>query len=814
VPAEASGLLQGTATTAVERVTPVERFARDSPVPQGGQFTPPHKDSGLDLNGNGLYDFLNVSVTIVVDAADNYTVGGFLTKETTSLNLYNQSSAYLAPGTWTLSVLYDGPLINSSGVDGPYNVSLTLWLSDQFRNPLDTASYTTHPYRHTDFDARPAEFAPPHSDAGVDTDGDGRFNLLDVNVSLSVQVGADYYLNAVLFDSTYNITLFASDSMRLDPGRRIVVLAFSGEALNASGVDGPYFVSMGLFSSPGRQLIDSGSHVTAAYNHTQFEEPPVINSPYARTTPVIDGAIASGEWTNAHTENLATVPGNQVPAFLHVMNDATFLYIAYDAVGDRTDDANDTAAVGFDTGNDGMKTFGQEDEFLQGGLAPGHQAHYTFAGGDTWTIHDSPFNPDLPNQTGLAGAWGFGPSPADSSPHRTYEFRLPLTLLLANPGDTLGFFAGSHAPIPGGVFDANATDWSSWPVWNFVPIPLAAYGDVVLATQVDTVPPMITITSPTAGAVFATDSVTLAWTATDEGTGLDHFEVQVDNQVPTTVAPSNTSYNATRLPEGPHTLSVTAFDAAGNSRSASVQITVDSSPPTLHISAPRDGGFLGSSTLAVSWTVEDSGSGVAKIEITVDSGAPVSLSTSATRYTISSVLDGRHTINVTAIDFAGNRDTDRIRLTIDTVPPDVAITSPMSGSVVPSSDVTVSFTDGDAWGIARVEIALDGESPQALDLAATSLGFTSLSDGGHRVDVTVYDRAGNSRTATTSFQVDTSFLSIHGPYGYGGIGVVTALALGAVVAGIAIVRRRGGLRPPRSLPRTSPLGDRREARRR
>jgi hypothetical protein len=512
---------------------------------------------------------------------------------------------------------------------------------------------------------------------------------------------------------------------------------------------------------------------------------------------VIDGAIGTGEWTNAHTENLATIPGNQIPAFLHVMNDADFLYIAYDAVGDRTDNANDTAAIGFDTGNDGMKSFGQEDEFLQGGLAPRNQAHYVFTGGDTWAIHDSPFNPALPNQTGLAGAWGFAPSPADASLHRIYEFRIPLTILLAKPGDTIGFFGGSHVTIPGGVFDENTSGWSSWPVWNIRPIPLSAYGDIVLATQGDTVPPTITITSPTPGAAVTTDSVNVTWTATDEGTGLDHFEVQVDNQAPTTVVASQTSYTVVGLQEGPHTLSVTAFDAAGNSKSASVQIIVDSAPPILHITAPKDGGYLGLSTVAVSWTVADSGSGLAKLEITIDRGAPVSLNRSATRYTIPNVPDGPHTINVTAIDFAGNRDTDRIRVTIDTVPPEVAITSPTSGSVVSSSAVTVSFQDNDASGIARVEIALDDDPPLALGLADVSHGFTGLSEGDHRVDVTIHDRAGNSRTATTTFRVDTSFLSLTGPYGYGGIGVLAALVVGAVVAGIVVVRRQRPARPPR-----------------
>ena len=770
------------------------------PRPLNGSFAPPHHDSGRDTNGNGLYDFLLVNASITVDIADNYTVDGHLHDSNFTLSVFNGTSRYLGPGSWVVTVFFSGPAINASGVDGRYTVDLSLWNSAF--TLLDTDVYTTNPYNHSQFDAPRAEFAPPYADFGLDTDGDGLFNALNVNVSLTVGTAGNYIVTGFLHDASFTLALSAFSSRMLDPGSHTVVLSFPGSQLNASGIDGPYTVELSLYVTRTFEFLDSDRYLTAAYSHLEFEEPPSMVSNYATAAPSIDGAFAAGEWADAHIESLTAIPGNAVPALLLVMNDDGFLYIAYDAVGDTTRDSRDVASISFDTGNDGIGTSGHEDEFVQGGWAPNNQAHYVFTQSNNWSLRDSPFDPSLPNQAGLAGAWGFNSSPVEGTAHRIYEFKIPLALLRAAPGDTLGFFGGSQ-PAPG-LYDDTAFGWSLWPEAGGGAIPLDAYGDLILANPPDTVAPTISITSPSPGAFVPVNSVTLSWTASDLGSGLDHFEVAVDGGAPVVLPADATSYTKSGLADGPHTFVITAFDAAGNSQPASVTVSVDTTPPSLQITGPSAGALIGSATVEVTWYASDAGSGLAEIQVRLDGGSPVTLPGTATSHTFTGVSDGTHTITVTGVDQVGNLAAATATVTVDTTDPDVAIVSPASGSVISSSQVTTMFSTGDATsGVERVEISVDGGPAQSLGASETSHVITSLADGPHTVTLTVFDRAGNSATTTVSFRVDTSFFSPSGPYGAGGIAALAIVIVVAALAAIFVLRRRRGSKPPRA-PRSPP----------
>src|SRR2546426_10301604 len=100
-------------------------------------------------------------------------------------------------------------------------------------------------YKAEDFDRPPAALAPPHSDAGVDRDGDGLYNAIDVNVSLAVDEPGTYRLSATLYDSTLNISLgFASTTVDLGTGPQNASLEFSTIPMVANAIDGPYVATI------------------------------------------------------------------------------------------------------------------------------------------------------------------------------------------------------------------------------------------------------------------------------------------------------------------------------------------------------------------------------------------------------------------------------------------------------------------------------------------------------------------------------------------------------------------------------------------
>src|SRR5438552_5730865 len=327
-------------------------------------------------------------------------------------------------------------------------------------------------------------FTPPHSDSGYDTNGNGLFDFLLVNASVQISMPGNFTVFGTLHHANSTLSISNSSSAGLPVGPAVLTIWFDGSLINQSGVDGPYTVDLFLFNET-FALLDSGTHTTQPYSHLAFDGPtPItpIQSSFAATTPTIDGTIASGEWNDSTVVNLTAISGNTLPAYLLVKNNDTMLYIAYDAVGDTTQDTFDIAALAFDTGNDAVASNGHEDQFDQGGRGPNPagQSHWVYSSSSgTWTLRDAPYNQSLPSEAGLESAWGFAASPGLAASHRTYEFAIPLVLLASGPGQTVGFFGGSQ--LAPGVVDYGSGRYSVWPQFSMSPLPLALYGDLVLA---------------------------------------------------------------------------------------------------------------------------------------------------------------------------------------------------------------------------------------------------------------------------------------------------------------------------------------------
>src|SRR5439155_139073 len=162
-----------------------------------GHFAPPHSDSGYDANGNGLFDFLLVNASVQITAPGNFTVSGTLHDANSTLQIYNLTSAGLPAGPANLTIWFDGGPINQRGIDGPYTVELQLYESATGL-PLGTNTTTTQAYSHLAFDPIPAFMTPPHSDSGQDTNGNGLFDVLNVDVQVHANLAVNYTVNGFL----------------------------------------------------------------------------------------------------------------------------------------------------------------------------------------------------------------------------------------------------------------------------------------------------------------------------------------------------------------------------------------------------------------------------------------------------------------------------------------------------------------------------------------------------------------------------------------------------------------------------------------
>ncbi|EYS61791.1 Ig-like domain-containing protein, partial [Acinetobacter baumannii] len=218
--------------------------------------------------------------------------------------------------------------------------------------------------------------------------------------------------------------------------------------------------------------------------------------------------------------------------------------------------------------------------------------------------------------------------------------------------------------------------------------PVVALDDVLTN---DSTPALTgTVNDPTATVVVNVDGVDYPAVNNGDGTW-----TLADNTLPT-------------LADGPHTITVTATDAAGNVGNDTAVVTIDTSLPVVSL----DDLTTNDTTPALTGAIDDP---TATVVVNVDGiDYPATNNGDGTwtlaDNTLPALIDGPHTVAVTATDPAGNTATDTATLTIDTVPADLigAITIPedLNGDGILNADEL--GTDGSF----NAQVAL---GPDALD---------------------------------------------------------------------------------------------------
>jgi hypothetical protein len=148
------------------------------PFINGTLFDPPHTEFGEDTDGDGDFNYLTVNVAVNVDVPGDYIIDGILTDSTPNIIDYQINFTALEAGQQIVELKFEGWLIRANGVKGPYTIDLVLY--DGSYHQLDNDTLETTDYFATDFELPPGQFGSPHSDYGLDTDGDGLFNYLVV----------------------------------------------------------------------------------------------------------------------------------------------------------------------------------------------------------------------------------------------------------------------------------------------------------------------------------------------------------------------------------------------------------------------------------------------------------------------------------------------------------------------------------------------------------------------------------------------------------------------------------------------------------
>lgn len=199
----------------------------------------------------------------------------------------------------------------------------------------------------------------------------------------------------------------------------------------------------------------------------------------------------------------------------------------------------------------------------------------------------------------------------------------------------------------------------------------------------------------------------------------------------------------TALPEGKHTVYVSAKDSYGNGASITWAFTVDTVPPTLVVTAPTGGEITNNPTLKVKGYTDAVDS-----DVTINGNAVPLAADGSFDYPVA-LSEGSNTITVEATDVAGHTVQIMKKVTLDTKAPTLTVTAPAQDAIVSTSVITVTGTTE------KNAVVMVNGNYATVDSSGNFAATVTLAEGQNAIQVTSRDAAGNIAKATVNVVLDT-----------------------------------------------------------
>ncbi len=267
----------------------------------------------------------------------------------------------------------------------------------------------------------------------------------------------------------------------------------------------------------------------------------------------------------------------------------------------------------------------------------------------------------------------------------------------------------------------------------------------------DTVPPLLTISSPTDGFITNTPEITIRGTV-DDPEGMVRIG-WYGSWIPVVDGSFTATY--TLFEEGSNYVTVTARDPAENYAYLTYKVILDTQPPEISISYPADGEVVKTRTLNVKGNIIDANGDTVTVEI--NGNLPQLLNLTGLNFSGNVTLNpGTNSLVFSAVDKAGNSTRITRTVILDTDTPTIVITSPVPGAII-SGTLTIEVESSDITSrISSVALLVDGEPKTILFQAPFNfkLDTLPLSSGLHILTVRSTDVAGNEADASVEIIVD------------------------------------------------------------
>ncbi|MCK4414952.1 MAG: T9SS type A sorting domain-containing protein [Candidatus Eisenbacteria sp.] len=229
-------------------------------------------DQGIDDNGDGLFERLEVQASVAADVPGSYLLLGTLASDGTLVGA-TSSRRTLAAGERLVPLEFEGNHISRAGHDGPYTVTLSL--EGDHVGVIHTRSFATSAYVHSQFQQDEAALPYLYNELPLDFDNDGLYDILRIEGQVTTAVAGSYRFSGWLQDGmgeTIDLYQVAAD---LDAGPHTVQFDFAGPLINQHQVDGPFRLAFIAVHEEveGLILTDIPAYMTSAYGWSEFAGP-------------------------------------------------------------------------------------------------------------------------------------------------------------------------------------------------------------------------------------------------------------------------------------------------------------------------------------------------------------------------------------------------------------------------------------------------------------------------------------------------------------------------------------------------------------
>lgn len=343
------------------------------------------RDSGRDLNSNGLFDQLVLKVPVQITAGGTYRLAATLVDSSGNV-LETSDSFALTPASTEVELAFDGATLFAHGVDGPFKITsvrMAEELNDVILPLTETNSvYNTAPYSFMEFEGAGLVLTGTNSAMGVDTNANGKFDVLQVDIGVNIRTAGFYQWSARLRDRNGREITLAESSGNLPSGVSSIRLSFDGSAVGRNGINGPFHITdlllfstadtlsaADVFSSPPLPASDFEGFIAPAVsvqfssaNYSALESQHGVDVTVTRSGLISDAvsvnyrtaddvALERSDYTTA-AGTISFAPGETVKTFhvlitddAYVEGDENFAVVLSDPTGVAALGTHDTALV-------------------------------------------------------------------------------------------------------------------------------------------------------------------------------------------------------------------------------------------------------------------------------------------------------------------------------------------------------------------------------------------------------------------------------------------------------------------------------------